>query len=118
PCDCYRRSQSIVPQQAFVMTNSKLSLDESRVLARKLTGDESAFVTAAFEQVLSRQPSPREQTLCQEFLHRQEDLFRRTTPLLAKGGDATVPPSQDPPLRARESLVRALFNHEEFITIR
>src|SRR5207248_1943109 len=36
PCDCYRRSETLVPQQALVLTNSPLILNESRLLARKL----------------------------------------------------------------------------------
>ena len=33
-------------------------------------------------------------------------------------GEATVPPSADPVLRARENLVHVLFNHNDFVTIR
>ena len=36
PNECYRRSESIVPQQALALTNSSLSLSQSRLLARKL----------------------------------------------------------------------------------
>src|SRR5262249_50239476 len=46
PCDCYKRGESIVPQQALVMTNSRLLLDCSRLLADELSkqvGDDAAF---------------------------------------------------------------------------
>src|SRR5207253_5067746 len=74
PCDCYRRSESIVPQQALALTNGALALDAGRWLAKELgaevaaiadeTARESAFVVATFEQVLSRRPSEAEQAVC------------------------------------------------------
>src|SRR5207302_6305043 len=75
PCDCYRRSESIVPQQALALTNSRLLLDHSRILARKLSAglasakldEDAAFIVAAFEQVLSRSPSGQEQAVCRAF---------------------------------------------------
>jgi hypothetical protein len=129
PCDCYRRSESIVPQQALVMTNSKLLLDESRLLARKLwsqvvrgqageQGREAAFVMAAFEQVLSRRPTDQEQEVCRKFLRKQAESLRTVEVSLTKGSEASIAPATEPAMRARESLVRALFSHEDFVTIR
>jgi len=116
PCDCYRRSETLVPQQALVLTNSTLVLDESRVLARKMSatvaaekGNDGAFVVAAFEQVLTRRPTEGETATCLEFLTQQTELYRTA-------GVKTAP--ADHALRARASLVRALFNHNDFVTIR
>jgi hypothetical protein len=120
PCECYRRSESIVPQQALLMTNSRLLLDMSRLLARKLSkgvSDDSAFIVAAFEQLLSRRPTVQEQAVCKEFLGKQVELFRTAKPVAVKG-EGGVAPSADPVMRARESLVRALFNHDDFVTMR
>jgi hypothetical protein len=120
PCDCYKRGESIVPQQALVMTNSRLLLDCSRRLAGKLSKqavDDSAFVAAAFEQVVSRAPSADERSACLEFLRKQTDLLR-STPVVGVKGESSVPPSSDPAQRAREGLVRALFSHDDFVTIR
>jgi hypothetical protein len=107
-CDCYRRSSSVLPQQALTLTNSQLIHEQSRILAGKLskahTAD-AAFIEAAFEQMLTRKPGEREQTLCGNFLQRQAALLR-------KGGVPT------PEQRAREGLIRVLFNHDDFITIR
>jgi hypothetical protein len=111
PCECYRRTASILPQQALVMTNSSQAVDMSRVLARKLweqTGDEPAFVRAAFEQVLSRPPTAEEAAACLEFLQKQQRLY----------GEAKSATGPDGQLRACASLVRALFSHDEFVTIR
>jgi hypothetical protein len=106
PTECYRRSQTIVPQQALALTNSKLSKDDSRVLAQRLvqrlapekTTNEAAFVTAAYEHILTRGPTQEEVAACCEFLAKQ-----------SKGGR---------PDAARASLVHALFNHNDFVTIR
>ena len=120
PCECYRRSESIVPQQALLMTNSRLLLDMSRLLARKLSkgvSDDSAFIVAAFEQLLSRRPTVQEQAVCKEFLGKQVELFRTAKPVAVKG-EGGVAPSADPVMRARESLGRALFNQDDFVTMR
>lgn len=120
-CDCYRRAASVMPQQALALANNQLAVSNSRILARKLgeTSDED-FSTAAFEQVLSRTPTRDEQQACTAFLKKQAALYRATPASELKG--PTVPgiaaPSLDPQLRARESLVRALFSHHEFVTIR
>src|SRR5437763_12793454 len=37
PVECYRRSESIAPQQALAMANSTLTLAQSRLFAKKLT---------------------------------------------------------------------------------
>jgi mono/diheme cytochrome c family protein len=93
PTDCYRRSRSVLPQQALVLTNSKLVHDHSAALARCVgakSEDAEAFITAAFEHILSRAPREEELAPCREFI--------------AEGG--------------REGLVRVLLNHNDFITIR
>jgi hypothetical protein len=119
PCDCYRRSESIVPQQALALTNSRLLLDHSRLLAGKMgTGSDDVFIIAAFEQVLSRRPSAQEQDVCRAFLYRQADLFRKARPAELKTTAGGVPPAVEPGMRARESLIRVLFSHEDFIAIR
>ena len=38
-CDCYRRTTSVLPQQALAMSNSDLLLQQSRALAGKLWAD-------------------------------------------------------------------------------
>jgi hypothetical protein len=120
PCDCYRRSESIVPQQALALTNSRLLLDQSRLLARKLGREmgEAAFIVAAFEQVLSRSPSAEEQALCRAFLHKQAELYRKARPAELKTSGSGQAPAAEPRLRAREGLLRALFNHNDFLAIR
>ena len=125
PRECYRRQPSIRPQQAFALVNSSLTLAQSRKLAGRLikeTGKEdndNAFVTAAFETVLSRQPSQAELTRCQQFLKLQKKQLKNPSKLKLLGKRANaVLPAADPAQRARENLVLVLFNHNDFVTIR
>src|SRR5262249_28944811 len=84
-CEAYRRSTSVLPQQALALSNSELELHEGRVLAGKLWRDvssetveadrETAFLRAAFEQVLGRAPSVAERNASKSFLARQAALF-------------------------------------------
>ena len=161
PVDCYRRSSSVRPQQALAMANSELAIRQSRWLARRLGqqicrerkaesirgrgvpaemdhGTER-FVVAAFERVLTREPTERELAASLDFLLEQVDLFRDrsvelvetapkkeksppTAATMATAGSGSksnpIPPSQDPTIRARENLIQALFSHSDFVTIR
>ncbi len=90
------------------MANSKLAQEQSRLLAGNLwkaTGKEPAFITAAFEQLLTRPPKPEEAKLCQDFLKKQTALF-------------TENKKPNPAQLARESLIHSIFSHNDFITIR
>ncbi len=122
--ECYQRKESIVPQQALALANSELTWRSGRLLARRLTqdfADRGAFVTSAFQQVLSRSPQAEEQATCQQFVEGQLALYAqvqdRLTSTAGNPGDVALP-SADPELRARESLVHALLNHHDFVTIR
>src|SRR5205085_2414177 len=77
PCDAYRRTTSVLPQQALALTNSELALQLSRVLAGKLAPakTDEEFVRAAFERVLGRPPRDAEATASVKFLARQRELF-------------------------------------------
>jgi hypothetical protein len=118
PCDAYRRTVSVLPQQALALSNSGLELHQGRALAHKLwkaAASDSAFIAAAFEQVLGRPPSEAEQKASAAFLARQVRLFEANKPAGEAGSDG---PSADPAERARENLIHALFNHNDFVTIR
>ncbi len=100
--ECYRRSESVIPQQALALANSPLALAQARLLARELSDEagqaDAAFLRAGFEQVLGRPPSAEELSVCARFLAAQS---------------ATLSPP-----RARENLVHVLLNHNDFVTIR
>ena len=127
PSDCYRRSESIVPQQALALTNSSLSLSKSRLLAKRLwtkaeSADEppAAFIRMAFLQVLSRSPQAYELDACRQFLATQAKTLASTSKLTTFiGGSAPkIKPATDPQHRARENLVQVLMNHNDFVTVR
>ncbi len=94
--ECYRRKESILPQQALALANSELSLR----MARRSPGTcrigriPRVFITAAFERVLARPPTDAERAECLRYLR------------------------PDSGLRRRESLVHVLLNHHDFVTIR
>jgi hypothetical protein len=126
--ECYRRSESVVPQQALALANSDVTLNESRLLARKLSDlaakekardPDQAFVTVAYEQILGRVPTIAEATECQHFLRSQAELLHDPTKLSAivGGTKATVTAATDPIQRARENLTLVLYNHNDFVTI-
>jgi hypothetical protein len=112
PTDCYQRTSSIRPQQALALSNSELTLVQSRLLAAQLWKEvgeageaerEPTFIAAAFEQVLSRSPTELESAASQRFLAAQRELAKA---------------SSDAGNKSRESLVHALLNHNDFVTIR
>ena len=127
--ECYQRNESIVPQQALAMVNSTVAKREARRLAGQLSaglpsGDSSTaddlFLDAAFQQILSRKPTPAERALCLRFLKTQTDLLGhrdRLTPATS-GEKSTRPAAKNPHQRARENLVLVLFNHNDFVTLR
>jgi hypothetical protein len=107
--ECYERRESVIPQQALALSNSELTHQQAqrlaRLLADKTSNDARGFVTAAFEQVLSRPPTSEEATECLEFLrNRAEQKAPNSLP--------------DSAQRARESLVHVLMNHNDFLTVR
>jgi hypothetical protein len=127
--ECYRRSESVVPQQALAMANSPLSLAQARLLAKSLSAEAGAdpkpeaqdkFITIAFEQVLARPPAAAERAECGKFLADQAQRFADPKSLtqFTTGAPSSVAASADPHQRARENLVHVLLNHNDFLTIR
>ena len=108
--ECYRRAESIVPQQALALENSALALAAAGKIARHLSDQlgkapEDAFIRAAFETVLGTTPTAAERAECSQALKQMKALA---------GGEK----SPAAVLRARANLVHALLNHNDFITIR
>ncbi|MBN9119520.1 MAG: DUF1553 domain-containing protein [Planctomycetes bacterium] len=121
PCDAYRRTSSVLPQQALAMTNSDLAQKMSRVLAGKLSAvaeADDAFVRVAFEQVLGRPPRDAEAAAGAKFLAQQRELFEASAGELRAAPKQPDGPSANPAQRARENLILVLFNHTDFVTVR
>jgi hypothetical protein len=106
--ECYRRAESIVPQQALAVSNSKLALGtatriNARLHERLGNVDDASFIRAAFEAVLTTAPTAEEQKECETALKELRELL--------KG-------QPDAARRARGDLIQALVNHNDFITVR
>ncbi len=101
---CYRRSESVKPQQALALSNSKLSLAMAQKIASRVGAEQDLdqFIAESFEAILCRRPDEEERTACREFC----EALRNTT----KG--------KSPEGRVRTRLVHALLNHNDFVTIR
>jgi hypothetical protein len=107
---CYRRSESVVPQQALTLANSKLAMTMARRLADRLAdaqpeATDSDYVAAAFETILCRLPDAEETAACLEAMEQTRQVLKR----------ATTP---DIERRVRHNLIQALLNHNDFVTIR
>lgn len=100
PNECYQRERSIKPHQALALANSRVTLDAAVALEQRLSAatgaDVNAFIDAAFEHLLSREPSDSERRVSAAFLRQSA---RET-------------------LRRRQHFLGALFNHNDFITLR
>ncbi len=97
---CYRRSESIVPQQALALSNSSISIFMSKRVYTLFYEEEveRKFAEQVFEHILCRKPTSPELDACEDFL---EDLKSESTQA-----------------DSRIRLVHSLFNHNDFITIR
>jgi mono/diheme cytochrome c family protein len=108
--ECYRRADSIVPQQALALENSPLATSSAEKIEQRLgaanpKASDREFVRAAFLTVLAVEPSEAEQAVVLE-------AFARLTEVSRQAG------RPDPSARARIALIHALLNHNDFVTVR
>lgn len=116
--DCYRRTRTVIPQQALALTNSNMVHEISTAIVADwektfigksgINQDQQVlakqFITDVFERVLSRSPKETELKVC---LKAFQDQWKN------KNGH-----SKKAETRTRESIVRALINHNDFVTVR
>ncbi len=114
--ECYRRDQSIVPQQALALVNSALVLDASAQIAVRLSkvlsekgastggGADADFVRLAYRSILGVEADEREVAACE----RAMEAWRRALE------EAPTEKRADP----RGRLVWVLLNHNDFVTLR
>lgn len=108
---CYRRSESVIPQQALALANSSLSMDASTRITEALTlktgideDSHAAFVELAFETILGWTPTPEEMNACMDSITNWQE----------ENESNSKPNTQSP----RASLIHVLLNHNDFATIR
>ncbi|MEM7476560.1 MAG: DUF1553 domain-containing protein, partial [Planctomycetota bacterium] len=111
---CYRRAESILPQQALALSNSKLALEMAAKIAERLwsntssqepESDFSAFVTDAFKLLLGRAPMQSEIEACDKFRLELQQAFYGLG-------------QEESSRRTRVRLIHSLLNHNDFIAIR
>lgn len=112
---CYRRTESIVPQQALAMANSRLTFDMASKIAQRISQHGSStddplatWIEAAFLELLARRPSSEEKNQCLRFC---EDVNA-----LLDNEHQQTSDQQRQLVLAR--LVHVLLNHNDFITVR
>ncbi|MCA9008177.1 MAG: DUF1553 domain-containing protein, partial [Planctomycetaceae bacterium] len=129
--ECYRRHETIVPQQALALFNSKLAFDRADEIAQAITarvGESSPvdFVHAAFELLLGRAPTEHEQRTALEGLESLMSVEQVAEAPAAQtppsSGDEKILTAQQANASARErasaAFIHVLFNHNDFVTIR
>jgi len=101
--DCYRRDQSIVPQQALALLNSALALEAAEKIALRLSeksATDEIFIRSAFRLVVGINPSHYEISTSNSAIEQWKKL---------PGGNEKS---------ARVNFVWALINHNDFVTLR
>jgi hypothetical protein len=110
--ECYRRDQSIVPQQALALSNAAIVLDSATKIAERIIAagtahgasmSDEAFLDRAFVMLLDRSPSADERAACSAAIGKWRAL--------AKPAGAGADP-------ALVHMVWALLNHNDFVTLR
>ena len=100
---CYRRPESVAPQQALALSNGKLPIEMAGKIASRVKSED--FVGGVFELLLGRKPDDAERRECE-------------TALTDLEAAATKAKKANPAQRARRGLVHALLNHNDFVSIR
>ena len=108
--DCYRRTESIVPQQALALENSSLTNEIAEKIAARIQTahpdlSESDWIREAFHTILSCEPTAEEVSISVAALSQLTQL-----------GTAASHPN--PTSLARSQFLQALLNHNDFVTVR
>ena len=110
--ECYRRDQSIVPQQALALSNAAIVHDSAATIAERIISagtaagagmSDEAFLDRAFVMLLDRRPSADERAACSAAIGKWRALGK---PAGAGADPALV------------HMVWALLNHNDFVTLR
>ncbi|MFN7877717.1 MAG: PSD1 and planctomycete cytochrome C domain-containing protein [Pirellula sp.] len=108
--ECYRRDESIVPQQALAMSHSRIILENVSAIAGRIRGlakeDSEQFTRIAFMWILGLDPTEDELQLCRAMI---EEDNRRTGVL--NDEEKSVSFSR------QEELIWVLLNHHHFLQV-
>ena len=108
--ECYRRSESIVPQQALALENSPLATAMAEKIAAKLNAakpqaSDEEFVRSAFLLILACEPKKEEIDLMLTAIAQLNEIANQKK----------LPNVQQ---NSRVQVIHALLNHNDFVTIR
>ncbi|MDA1180096.1 MAG: DUF1553 domain-containing protein, partial [Planctomycetota bacterium] len=101
PSQCYRRTRTILPQQSLALTNSDFVHQLSQNLAHRIStqcSESTSFVDTIFRRIVARDPTPEERVACDKFL-----------------AESSI---KEQSMERRAALIRVVFNHNDFITVR
>lgn len=108
--ECYRREESIVPQQALALSHSRMVLESVPLIAARIKklahGSDEQFVRLAFASIIGLEPTETELSLCLAMLS-ETDL----------PSDGTVANPTQESFSNEEELVWVLLNHHHFLQV-
>eukprot|EP00456_Euglypha_rotunda_P035726 TRINITY_DN274_c0_g2_i5.p1 TRINITY_DN274_c0_g2~~TRINITY_DN274_c0_g2_i5.p1 ORF type:complete len:1100 (-),score=288.09 TRINITY_DN274_c0_g2_i5:1287-4586(-) len=108
--ECYRRAQSIVPQQALALENSPLATAAAEKIAQRIALahpelSDREFTEIAFRVVLATRPTDDETAAV---LDAMEQLRKRQAGTDRSSAEKSI----------RTSVIHVLLNHNDFVTVR
>ena len=107
--ECYRRSESIVPQQALALENSSLASTMAEKIAQRMVAggpkSDDEFVRCAFLTVLAVEPTSDELALVLESMAQLKAVAKKKN-------------RPNPDQSVMTSVILILLNHNDFVTIR
>ncbi|XZE19774.1 DUF1549 domain-containing protein [Pirellulaceae bacterium SH449] len=108
--ECYRREESIVPQQALALSHSRMVLESVPAIAARIQklaqGSHEQFVRLAFASIIGLEPTETELSLCLAMLS-ETDV----------PSDGTVANPTQESFSNKEELVWVLLNHHHFLQV-
>jgi hypothetical protein len=108
--ECYRRDESIVPQQALAMSHSRIVLENVPAIAKRIQkhamDSSEQFIRIAFAWILGLEPTGDELELCRAMLSEDSESDGIQT------GDETAMR-----FSRQEELVWVLLNHHHFLQV-
>ena len=103
---CYRRSESVTPQQALALSNSALAIEAADGIAQQFASlDRETFTRRLWKTLLCREITSDELSACLDAIAQWMEIAERD-------GDET------PEDRARARLAHTLINRNDFLSIR
>ncbi len=118
-----KRSRTNTPLQALIMMNDPTVLEASRVLAQKLSAEQSSSaekITKAFRLIVCRKPSDKELKTLQDYYNDQLQEFQQkklnADKTLDAGEYSTMKNSDIMSTAALMKIITTIYNLEETIT--